>query len=228
MSKFQIIEFMEFIDEVCEGTKRLPYSKFIGKMTKEPGEASPLEMIFDRASVNDYARIIIDKAYLDIMITEEEREIAIPEFLEKQKKGKSPSMKDRIRRYNPWTRKYSSEMLKDEETKILAAADFVKYCKQELNDKVGYKFIFWCLMILAVDKTNQEEKMGMIYDFAHLLNITKEEMEDIAYVVALVYQKDEEEHSFASEIVPQYFSFLISEFTMKNNNKSQNNTESKA
>lgn len=55
-----------------------------------------------------------------------------------------------------------------------------------------YKFIFWALMILAVDDTDKEEHLSLICDFAKVINIDDNAMLDIVQIVRLVFQKETE------------------------------------
>ena len=61
----------------------------------------------------------------------------------------------------------------------------------ELNlDHVNLKFIFWALMILAVDDTDKEEHLSLICDFAKLKRIKDSVMLDIVQIVRLVFGKE--------------------------------------
>ena len=90
----------------------------------------------------------------------------------------------------------------DTKTKIDAAKAFVKYCRDPEHVSEGYKFIFWSLMILTVDKNNVEEYLTLICDFAKMLRITDEEFEDIIYAIKCVYNEVDKEYIFKSESVP--------------------------
>lgn len=58
-----------------------------------------------------------------------------------------------------------------------------------VNDRpAGYMFIFWALMILAVDDTDKEEHLSLICDYSKMLQITEEEMLDLVNVVKYVFQ----------------------------------------
>lgn len=63
-----------------------------------------------------------------------------------------------------------------------------------LDENKMYKeymhFIFWALMILAVDDADKEEHLSLICDFARILNISDIEMMDVVKVVCLVFHKD--------------------------------------
>lgn len=53
-----------------------------------------------------------------------------------------------------------------------------------------YIFIFWALMILAVDETDKEKNLSLICDFAKMLHIEDYEMMDIVQIVRLVFDKE--------------------------------------
>lgn len=52
----------------------------------------------------------------------------------------------------------------------------------------GYIFLFWSLMILTVDES-QQDKLPLICDFARMMNITDEEMMDLVNVIRYIYHK---------------------------------------
>lgn len=52
------------------------------------------------------------------------------------------------------------------------------------------KFIFWALMILAVDDTDKEEHLSLICDYAKLLHIRDLEMIDMVLVARLIFHKE--------------------------------------
>ena len=110
-----------------------------------------------------------------------------------------------------WEKKYSTiESLKDTKTKIYAAKELIKYCRTEVERKESYKFIFWAMMVLTVDKTDHEEKLSLICDFAKMLKITDEEMLDILQVIKVLYHEEENGFKFKSQTVPSYFSRVLS------------------
>lgn len=71
--------------------------------------------------------------------------------------------------------------------------DWISGCIINFNHSYReYKFIFWALMILAVDDTDKEEHLSLICDFAKILNIDNSEMMDIVQIIRLVFQKETE------------------------------------
>lgn len=109
-----------------------------------------------------------------------------------------------------WNMKYSSfDCFIDSKIKIEAAKELVRYCRSDVNRKEAYKFIFWAMMVLTVDKTDAEEKLSLICDFARMLQISDDEMIDIVQVIKVLYHEESEEFEFKSEIVSVYFSRVL-------------------
>ena len=135
------------------------------KIKKISNFTSPttLEIIFDYDTCNNYAKKIIENT-----------DIGVPSGAEMFG--------------NPWAIEFRNTKIS--ENKIKAAKLFIKYCKDERNINEGYKFIFWSLMILAVDKYNAEKYLSAICDFAVMLEISEEEFEDIIHVVKGIFEED--------------------------------------
>ena len=95
------------------------------------------------------------------------------------------------------------------ETRIEAVKDFVQQCSYDENLNEAYKFIFWALMILTVDKTDMEEHLSMICDFAQLLHISDDELEDIVRIIKYVYGLLLGKFEFKTKNIPVIFESLI-------------------
>ncbi len=78
------------------------------------------------------------------------------------------------------------------------AEELVRFCRFSGNDK--YKFIFWSLMILTVDKTDVEEHLSLICDYAKMLCITDNEFKDILEIIKIIYNKKETNSSYTNNI----------------------------
>lgn len=74
-----------------------------------------------------------------------------------------------------------------------------------------YIFIFWALMILAVDDADKEEHLSLICDFAKMLRINDTEMMNMVQIVRLVFNK-ETEGFLASIKVRTCFERLLKDF----------------
>lgn len=77
------------------------------------------------------------------------------------------------------------------------------------NRKIAYKFIFWAMMVLSVDKTEKDEHLSLICDFARMLKITDDEMEDMLMVIKVLYHEEESGFEFKTETVPNIFSRVL-------------------
>jgi hypothetical protein len=110
-----------------------------------------------------------------------------------------------------WYTRYGDiNSLKDTKNKIEAAKELVRYCRMDVNRKDAYNFIFWSMMALTVDKTDKEEHLSLICDFARMLKITDDEMVDILQVIKVLYHEEESGFEFKSDTVPSYFSRVLS------------------
>lgn len=89
----------------------------------------------------------------------------------------------------------------------------MQLCRRFENQKEGYKFIFWALMVLTVDQSDAEEHLSLICDLANMLHITDDEFEDIIQVVKTVCNGSMSEYIFKSEKVSEIFSDVLSKYT---------------
>lgn len=90
--------------------------------------------------------------------------------------------------------------------------EFVQFYKKSENVIDGYKFIFWALMILTVDKRDAEKHLSLICDYATMLNIADDEFEDIIRIVKMIYDLDDSyyiSNKFKSETIPIVFERLL-------------------
>lgn len=133
-----------------------------------------LELIFDYNQVNEYGKIIMEHSRLCL---------------------NDYSNTDR------WTPVYRNENLTDLRIKIDASKEFVKFCREE-DEGEEYKFIFWALLMLTVDKKDYENKLSAICDFASMLEITDEEIESIIIVIKLILHENVElnEYEFDTDV----------------------------
>ena len=141
-----------------------------------------LALIYDYESCNDYAKIILDKSALCIITN-------------------GNMMVD------SWKEKYPTyDVFNDVKKTIDASKEFVQFCRKKENISEGYKFIFWALMVLAVDRTDAENHLALICDFAKMLYITEEEFEDLIHIVKIIYKEEKfGEYKLVSEKVTSIF-----------------------
>lgn len=118
--------------------------------------------------------------------------------------------KSTLRYNNRWKIDYPTyDEFKDPKIRIRASKELVQLCRDSENTGEGYKFIFWALMILTVDKTDAEEHLALICDFAKMLRITEDEFEDIIQSIKIVYNEVTTEYVFKSETVPSILGNLF-------------------
>lgn len=149
----------------------------------DSAENTSLALIYDYNKCNEYAKAIMDKS-TSSWVDEE------------------------------WKTRYSSyDAFSSPKIKIDAAKEFVKYCRQSYINYAGYQFIFWALMVLTVDKSNAEEHLSLICDFAQMLKISDEEFEDVLQIVKVIYNEvggeGEKEYIFKSKQIPKIFDPLF-------------------
>lgn len=65
------------------------------------------------------------------------------------------------------------------------------------------------MLVLTVDKTDEEEKLSLICDFSRMLKISDEEMMDILQVIKVIYHEQQEGFDFKTERVPYIFSRIL-------------------
>lgn len=156
-----------------------------GSLVDNSAGNTTLALIYDYGKCNDYAKVIMDKSTL-VLNTPNDRYTDL------------------------WKRDYPTyEEFKDAKIAIEAAKKFVQLCRNTENANEGYKFIFWALMILTVDKTDAEEHLALICDFAKMLRITEDEFEDIIQTVKIVYNEVATEYVFKSESIPSVLGSLF-------------------
>lgn len=173
------------IEGVMISIMTAPNQEMVKKDHKINKQNIALGLAFDYDICNEYAKIIIDKTDINNI------EIG---GLDK----------------NRWQKEYSDiTIFKNIEKKISAAKSFIIYCKESENKWMRYKFIFWSLLVLTVDKNRAEEHLSLICDFAKLLNITNDEFEDIIYVIKNIYNEGDGKYIFKTELIPGIFNAIL-------------------
>ena len=143
-----------------------------------------LALIYDYEKCNEYAKVIMDNSTLLFPWSA-------------------------IGYDDSWKRDYPTyDEFKDPKRRIEASKELVQLCRDSENTGEGYKFIFWALMILTVEKTDAEEHLALICDFAKMLRITEDEFEDIIQCIKIVYNEVTTEYVFKSETVRSTFGSL--------------------
>lgn len=144
-------------------------------------DASLLALIYDYDKLNDYGKAIMEQ---------------VCELIE-------GVYEDLIQ--------HSEELCKNMEYRMKAAKEFVTDPINIYSYEEKINFLFWSLMILAVDDTDKEEHLSLICDFAKMLRISDGEMMDIVQIIRLIFGK-ETEGFLASVKVQNCFERLLKDF----------------
>lgn len=144
-----------------------------------------LALIYDYEKCNEYAKVIMDNSTLNFT-----------KFFGIYTDG--------------WRTEYPTyDEFKDPKSRIEASKKLVQLGRRTVNVTERYKFIFWALMILTVEKTDAEEHLALICDFAKMFGITEDEFEDIIQVIKIVYNEVTTEYEFKSDDVQSVFEPLF-------------------
>lgn len=171
MSNMRMAKYETMIEDINSNITRR--SSFFEQRFTSIGNTA-LALIYDYEKCNEYAKVIMDKSTL----------VFPPSY---------------ARDYR-WKIDYLTyDEFKDPKRRIEASKNLVQLCRKISTE--GYKFIFWALMILTVDKTDAEEHLALICDFAKMLRITEDEFEDIIQCIKIVYNEVITEYVFKSENV---------------------------
>lgn len=184
MSNMRMAKYETMIEDINSNIKKsrgllgfLGIGRAIGMGGSSTGNTA-LALIYDYEKCNEYAKVIMDKSTL-VFNTSDDVTTDL------------------------WKRDYPTYgEFKDAKRRIEASKKLVQLCRTTINATEGYKFIFWALMILTVDKTDAEEHLALICDFAKMLRITEDEFEDIIQTIKIVYNEVTTEYAFKSENIP--------------------------
>ena len=191
MSNMRMAKYETMIEDINSKIKKsrdffdfLGFGRLIGMVGSSTGNTA-LALIYDYEKCNEYAKVIMDKSTL-VLNTSEDVTTDL------------------------WKRDYPTYgEFKDAKRRIEASKKLVQLCRNTINSTEGYKFIFWALMILTVDKTDAEEHLALICDFAKMLRITEDEFEDIIQTIKIVYNEVTTEYVFKSENIPSTLGALF-------------------
>lgn len=192
MSDMRMAKYETFIGNINSNIKKSAGLDFIRRiLMSNNGSAgnTALALIYDYDKCNEYAKVIMDKTTLffntsDDVLTDS------------------------------WKRDYPTYgEFKDAKRRIDASKKLIQLCRNTINSTEGYKFVFWALMILTVDKTDAEEHLALICDFAKMLRITEDEFEDIIQTIKIVYNEVTTEYVFKSENIPSVLGSLFNMYS---------------
>ena len=190
----KVLKYETLIEDINEVIDSTPVKRNLcRKIVEIFGEIedtvnSSLAMVFDYDKLNDYGKVIFERSRLYVYSrTNEITEV--------------------------WSEQYPDiSAFKDHKYKIEAAKGFIKYCKNDQNRQEAYKFVFWAMMVLTVDKTDAAKHLSLICDFARMLKISDDEMNDILMVIKAIYQEEVGRLRFKSEDVFKIFSEVLCDF----------------
>lgn len=189
MSNMRMAKYETMIEDINSNIKKSTglsgfFAFAIAVVGSSTGNTA-LALIYDYEKCNEYAKVIMDKSTLLFNTSD-----------------------DVINDY--WKKAYPTyDEFKDAKRRIEASKKLVQLCRDTINATEGYKFIFWALMILTVDKTDAEEHLALICDFAKMLRITEDEFEDIIQTIKIVYHEVTTEYVFKSENIPSTLGALF-------------------
>ena len=166
----RIVKFKMMIREIFEDLGKRDLTGNLGKAVWNGGYGSVwLSVIYDYDKLNSYGKIIMEQ--ICEMDKDETKDYEV--FLHQKK---------------------FVENCKDMEYRMKAAKTLVvKLNKEDDGKEINFgkpkkiSFIFWSLMILAVDDADKEEHLSLICDFAKMLKISNAEMMDIVQVIRVIY-----------------------------------------
>lgn len=185
MNELRLVKFQTLIEDISKTFTKNFHGSWYSNEKQHPNLA--LRLIFDYDECNEYARIIIDKSLLYFT-----RGFAVFFFDD----------------LNIFASLCDNKC--DTKTRISVSKEFVKICREEYFDSMAsYRFIFWALLVLTVDKNNAQEYLSLICDFAKMLKITNDEFEDIINVIKCVYNVDDKNYTFKTKRIPEVFDGVL-------------------
>lgn len=124
-----------------------------------------LPLIFNCEDFNDYAKVIYDNSDIYISFSDDSEQ-------------------------SDFCKQFPlSEKFDDGKQRIDAGTALVRKLNSDKSQKsAAYKFIFWSLMVLAVDDKNKDEYLSLICDYARMFKISDDEMKDMVNVIKYIFQ----------------------------------------
>ena len=184
MCDTRIIKFEILIEDINNSI----YEKIGGKNSFDYNEEiqnKSLLLIFDYDKMNDYAKVIARYSFVSFR---EEHDRSI----------------------NLWNTKYGSdEFFSNVKNRIIASKEFVRYCRS-VDECAPYVFIFWALMVLAVDKTDADKYLSIICDFVKMFGWEADDLQDIINVIKTIYGKGVTGYEYHNGLIEMIFEDYIS------------------
>lgn len=154
-----------------------------------------LAVVYDYNKLNEYGKIIMDQVSQMTEEDEEEDEDAFSHQVQ------------------------FVEECQDIEYRTKAAKAIV----QQLDQKSKLHFMFWALMILAVDDADKEEHLSLICDFAKMFKVGDAELMDLVRIIQGIYDI-EGDYKIQTEGAVREFRSLIKKYEIPTENNIDNMT----
>ena len=193
----RIAKFSVLVDEICDlvsggGLAKsrvdsvIPFELRLSVDFKRYHLDPSLLFVFDYDKLNKFAQIIMEKCPIN-----------------------AGNWSEKQWRENSHAEVSSYRDIKDSVRKI---KEFVKQCREDRYEGTEYIFIFWSLMILAVDKTEEDKHISLICNFAKLFDITDKEIQDMIYIVKLIFNKVDSDYEFQSDTIVEIFGKVLTKY----------------
>ena len=112
-----------------------------------------------------------------------------------------------LSRVNEWNIKYKQYNFNDRHLRMDAAKELIQYCRQNKED--AYCYVFWLLLVVAIDKFDFDKRLSFICDISQLVRIKEDEFEDLIHVVKYVCMVPDEGYEYKTETVKKLFSGVL-------------------
>ena len=155
-------------------------NKALGSSVRNGRYNATLSLIYDREQLNEFGKIIFKCSQLRFYVGEKWYFLL---WQEKYGKDLSSAFKDERKQFEA-----AKELVTSINEGNWATDRYIYRYKGEGWRSDAYRFIFWALMVLAVDETDKEEHLSEICDFAKMLKISDDEVADIINVIKYIFQ----------------------------------------
>lgn len=213
MSKdMKTVKFEMLIKELYEelGKKDLVSSldDDLGEALNEGYDTAWLAAIYDYNKLNDYGKIIMGRVCKMTEEDEKEDDDAFSYKMEFVKKCRDAEYQ--LKAVNAIVR----EVDRDLGFFGIIGAGLDGYEETRKQERLRLYFLFWSLMILAVDDTDKEEHLSMICDFAKGLKISDDELMDMIRIIQAVFNI-ESDNIIQTKAVDHAFGQVIDKYEIE-------------
>lgn len=174
----RMVKFGMMISDIYEDLGR---KGLYGKLSYKPDDLkgygdSWLLIIYDYDELNEYGKAIIDQVSRSPVRKESD--------IDMQEHFRMEAAKAVTKRLNSGAHYGWEDGYKGEELKL--------------------HFLFWALMVLAVDDTNKEEHLSMICAYAKTLKISDDEMMDMVRIIRIFYNIEEDDMLQTYRVIDEF------------------------